>query len=65
MSTETKHIGLVKDEPSEFYDIGRVNDNLDKIDGALGDMGEMKTASGSGTEIALTVPSIKSYRGNL
>lgn len=32
MSTVTQNLGLIKDDENDFYDVNRVNDNLDKID---------------------------------
>ncbi len=33
---QTEHLGLIKESEDEFYNIKTVNDNLDKIDAALG-----------------------------
>ncbi len=35
MSTQTQHLGLIKDSPSDFYNLDRINGNLDVIDGAV------------------------------
>lgn len=37
MGTTTKNLNLTKDYPTDHYDVGRVNENSDKIDSAIGD----------------------------
>jgi hypothetical protein len=37
MPTSTINYGLLKDDENEFYNVQRINENLDKIDKALGD----------------------------
>lgn len=64
MATQTTNLGLIKDEPSDFYNIEKVNQNLDKLDVAFSDTSEMKLADGTGTAITLVIPSVSIYKGN-
>lgn len=53
MATETTNFGLTKDANTDYYSIDTVNDNLDKIDKALGNAAKFETAGGNGTAITL------------
>ena len=37
MSIPTTNYNLIKDKENEYYDIEKVNSNLDKVDGAIKD----------------------------
>jgi hypothetical protein len=54
MSTQTTNFNLTKDAGTDYYNIDTTNDNLDKIDKALGNTAKFETAGGSATAINLT-----------
>jgi hypothetical protein len=62
MSTQTTNLGLTKDTSEDFYNIDKVNVNLDIIDAAVGDNSEVKVAGGNGTAIVLNIPSVSAYK---
>lgn len=62
MSTQSTNLGLIKDASEDFYNIEKVNANLDLIDAAVGDNSEIKVAGGTGTAITLNIPSISEYK---
>lgn len=50
MAIQTPNIGLIKDDESEFYNVGRVNNNLDIIDQQIGNKVEKVDGKGLSTE---------------
>lgn len=62
--TQTPNYNLTKDDQNEFYDILMHAQNMDLIDGALRDISKIIVASGTGTNILLSIPSITSYLAN-
>ena len=60
MATLTKNLGLTKDAQTDFYNIDKVNENLDKIDIAHGQVNasiadmSYKTASGTANTITMS-----------
>lgn len=53
MATETTNLKLIKDDPTDFYDIETVNDNLDKIDDKIG---ELETDKADRKDIPTSLP---------
>lgn len=53
MDTITPNYGLIKPDEDAFYSIKDFNDNMDKIDAALGNSTKFEKASGTGTAITL------------
>lgn len=43
MATQTPNLGLTKPQGSDYVRVGDFNDNADLLDGAVGDMGQLKT----------------------
>lgn len=54
MATYTSNFGLQKDAQTDYYNIDTVNENLDKIDKALGNTAKFEKAGGTATAITLT-----------
>lgn len=59
MATQTPNIGLIKDDENEFYNVGRVNDNLDLIDQQVGNKVEKIDGKGLSTEDYTTEDKLK------
>nr|WP_308742112.1 hypothetical protein [uncultured Anaerocolumna sp.] len=53
MAEQTTNFGLIKPDENDFYDVGRVNTNTDKIDAILGNVAKFEKASGTGASIIL------------
>lgn len=43
MATQTPNLGLTKPQGSDYVRVGDFNGNADLLDGAVGDMGQLKT----------------------
>lgn len=59
MAIQTSNIGLIKDDENEFYNVGRINDNLDLIDQAIGNKVEKIDGKGLSTEDYTTDEKVK------
>lgn len=62
--SKTTNLNLNKPEPTDFYNVSDFNENMDTIDTAINDNNTMQTASGTGTHITLTIPSMTTYKAN-